>query len=88
MTNEAVMGILRQLRQDVSNVRSTLVSRGRIVQQLRSALGELERESAMHRKVEGIHGDLHRLHQNVSELLARLERLEHDRREDASAKGR
>ncbi len=81
MTNEAIVEILRQLRQEMSNVRTTLAGCcSRTVQQLRSALSKLEKESATHLEVEAIHGDLHRLHQEVSELLARLERVEHDHR--------
>jgi septal ring factor EnvC (AmiA/AmiB activator) len=80
MTNEAIVGILRQFRQDMSNVRTTIASRGRTAEQLRSALSDLEKGGAMHREVEGIQGDLNRLHQDVSKLLARLERVEHDRR--------
>jgi len=80
MTNEAIVEKLRQLRQDMSNVRTTLASRGRTAQLLRSALNELEKEGAMHRDLEAIHGELRRLHQGVSELLMRLERVEHGHR--------
>jgi ubiquinone biosynthesis protein UbiJ len=80
MTNEPIVGILRQFRQDMSNVRTTLASRRRTAELLGSALSELEKESAMHREVEAIHGELNRLHQDVSKLLARLERVEHDHR--------